>query len=406
MNRVRLVALLVLALVLNTGCWDLREINHLALVLAVGVDKAEDSGRYLVTVQIARPAAEGKATSSSDATAASNAGSVYTASADGDTIFAAIRNLAQFTSRRIMWAHNNVIVIGESLARQEITPVLDFFTRNQELRMRTWVVVARGTSAKAIVAARTGIESVPANSISALFRYAQLPGESVTPEMDQVAAMFLEPDLQTVMAAASLTDRVVPTERAAEHGSTEQVELRGTAVFHQGRLVGFLDSDAGRGLRWLRREMRNAAVTIACPDKSGRNIAVEVHKPRVWIHSAVTNGKPFFSVVVRTEGWLVEQDCLTPDLTGAQLQEWAERAFAEKVEWSMREALTMLQQEYRTDAIRFGRILHVQHPGWWRQNRQRWDELFPTARVQISVTTHITKLGLYVRPMKRTFGFD
>jgi len=163
-----LMLLLVSAVALG-GCWSARELNKLAIVMAVGIDKADEPGRYLVTAQIARPGTAASGVGGAGATAGGGDETVHTTYADGDTLFAAIRNLAQFASRRIYWAHNNVVVIGEDVAREDITPVLDFFARNPELRLRAWLAIARDTTAREIVSAKTGIESVPANSLAALF---------------------------------------------------------------------------------------------------------------------------------------------------------------------------------------------------------------------------------------------
>lgn len=396
----RTAALLVLTALL-TGCWDVREMNQLALVMAVGVDKGDEPGRYRVTVQIARPGSAGGKGGGGGGGGGQGAEPVYTASADGDTIFAAIRNLAQFTSRRIMWAHNNVIVIGEEVARDDISPVIDFFTRNQELRMRTWVVVAKGTDAKSIVSAKTGMEQIPADSISALFRYAQLPGESLTTDMNEVAAAYFSPDLHPVIAAMSLRERAVPAaDSQGEHGGAVQAELRGTALFQGNRLTGYIRQDAGRGLLWLRQEMRNAAVTIPCPENRPGKIAIEVRSPEVRISTAIRQGSPVFQVNIRAQGWLMEQDCPTNQMQILDLKDYAESAFAQEIQNQVEATLRVLQGELRTDAVKFGRLLHVQQPVWWRQNRERWNELFPDVTVQVNVRTGIPKMGLYTRPLK------
>jgi spore germination protein KC len=354
-----------------------------------------------VTVQIARPGGKGGGQARGGGTGDAGGGNpVYVASADGDTIFSAIRNLAQFSSRRIMWAHNNVVVVGESLAREDVTPVIDFFTRNQELRMRTWFAVTRGTSARSIVSATTGIEQIPADSIAALFRYAQLPGEAVKTDVNDVASAFLGGDVEAVVTAVKLNNRaLVPSENPASAGKVLQVEVAGSALFRGKRLAGFIDRDAGRGLLWLRRQMRNAVLTIPCPKGHEGNMAVEIRGPKVSVRTQIQKGRPAFAVSVRTAAWIAEQNCSTPELSGADLKHLAEQALSRKIESEIREALRQIQQEQKVDAVKFGRLLHIQQPGWWRVNSQRWAEIFPTVPVTVAVQTDIPKMGLYVRPM-------
>jgi spore germination protein KC len=392
------VALLVAALLLTTGCWDIREMNQLAMVMAVGIDKAEEPGRVSVTVQIARPSGEGRSGNASSGQGKS--ASVYIATADGDTLFSAIRNLAQFTSRRIMWAHNNVVVVGESLAREDLTPVIDFFTRNQELRMRTWIVVARNVAARAIVSAPTGMEDVPANSISALLRYAQLPGESVRIDISDVAAAYFAKDLYPVIPTMTLRNRALKaTERPDPKALLPQADLAGSAIFRHARLIGYVERDAGRGLRWLRREMQNAAITVPCLNDPEHSIAMEIRSPKTNISTTVSGQVATFSVQVQTAAWVTEQDCKTPDVGTAAFKAYTEKALAKKIETEMRQTLTALQKEMKADGVKFGRLLHIQHPQWWRTNAKRWDELFPKAQTRFTITVKVQKMGLYTRPM-------
>ncbi len=140
MKKIRTVFLLLIILIspgLLNGCYDLREINELGFVTAVGIDKADSPNRFIVTVQIANP-------SSGSDDKGSMKNEVWIGTAEGKSIFDAVRKLTGISSKRIMWAHNNVVIIGESLAREGIIPVIDYFTHNLELRMKVGLVVSEG----------------------------------------------------------------------------------------------------------------------------------------------------------------------------------------------------------------------------------------------------------------------
>src|SRR5687768_2804645 len=112
MNPIRSAVVVLVLLVLLAGCGK-QELNQMALVMAVGLDK-DKSGTYRVTAQIVRPA---DARGSTGAPSGGTGEPVWTASAEGRSIFEAIRNLSRFSSRRVFWAHNKVIVVGEELAK-------------------------------------------------------------------------------------------------------------------------------------------------------------------------------------------------------------------------------------------------------------------------------------------------
>lgn len=142
-----------------SGCWDLREINEIGLVTAVGIDKGTGPNRYAVTVQIANPTAEGSSGGGGGGGGGSKAQSgMWIGTEEGGSLFDAVRKLSSISSRRIMWAHNNVVIIGEALAEEGIIPTIDYFTHNPELRMKSAVTIAHG-KAKDYITAKVGMET-------------------------------------------------------------------------------------------------------------------------------------------------------------------------------------------------------------------------------------------------------
>jgi spore germination protein KC len=137
--------LVLLLLPTLSGCWDAEEINELGFVLCVAIDKAGDG--YEVTAQIAKAETYSK-TPGGSSNQAANEKPFWVVSATGQTIFEAIRNMAAISPRRIFWAHIKVIIIGEDLARSDIHDLLDFFTRNPELRLRTLIAVTQGEAGR------------------------------------------------------------------------------------------------------------------------------------------------------------------------------------------------------------------------------------------------------------------
>jgi spore germination protein KC len=121
-GRIKKAIFCILSIFYLAGCWDIREINEIGFVMAAGVDKAKDSDKFVVTVQLANPkpiaAEKGKAAQGEP---------IWVLSAEGRTIFEAVRELSLVSSRRIVWGHNYIVIIGQSLAENNIGPVIDFF---------------------------------------------------------------------------------------------------------------------------------------------------------------------------------------------------------------------------------------------------------------------------------------
>ncbi|GMK38572.1 hypothetical protein PCCS19_16260 [Paenibacillus sp. CCS19] len=238
------ILLIVLIVPMLTSCMGLRQINELAMVAAVGLDLGDKPGTVRLSAQIIRPAdARGQTGAPSGGTGEP----IYSISTEGTSIFDAIRNMGQISSRRVYWAHNFLIVMSEQYARKGIDDMVDFFTRNHELRMNTWVAVSADKPDE-VISTVTGLEVVPGEAVDRLFRDHRIPGRAPGTNMMSLEESHLSSSTQSVIARVSLQPRGVSNKKPGEHGSIQQVELKGAAAFKDSKMVGWLTADDARGV--------------------------------------------------------------------------------------------------------------------------------------------------------------
>ena len=158
--RLFAVSVVVMLLVLQTGCWSRKEIETLAFVMASGVDFAEMPNRIMLTAQIAKPKAlAAAAMGGSDLERA-----VWTVSSTGNTIFEAIRHLARQSSRRAFFAHSQWVILGEDVARAGINNVLDAYERDPESRAGAKLAVVKDGKASDFLQTESELESIGAEA--------------------------------------------------------------------------------------------------------------------------------------------------------------------------------------------------------------------------------------------------
>jgi spore germination protein KC len=388
MKKYVLSGILLISLVFS-GCWDARELNELALVMAVGIDKAANHEGYEVTVQIARPTERGGGASGGG----SGGDTVWIGTAEGDTIIDAIRNIAKFSSRRVMWAHNNVIVIGESLAEEGITPIIDFFSHNPELRMKTWVAVCPG-SAKDCVSAQTGMENIPGISIARLYLYNELPSQSVSSDM---VKLFRDYKSETIQPIVSVL-RLLPPDKSG--AGKPQVELSGSAIFKGDKLVGYLAPEETRGLAWIRGEVKNSIVSVECGKKQDIKVAVELRKIKVKKVAKMEDGVPSFKVNITAGGSIVEQDAPL-DIGIEELKSQAEKLVNHRIKDEVEASLEKVQKDFNSDVVGLGRTFHIQNKHEWNSGvKEKWPELYSKATIDVEVDINIVDSTLFQIPMK------
>ncbi|OIJ10092.1 hypothetical protein BKP35_13315 [Anaerobacillus arseniciselenatis] len=382
-----------LSLLFCVGLFGKEEIDDLAMVMAVGVDKAEN-GEIWVTAQVVRPAdARGDA-----GVGGTEGDPIWTATGEGKTIFEAIRNLARFSSRRIYWGHNAIIVISEEVARDGIVDVIDFFTRNNELRMRTWIVVTE-KKANEVVAVKTGLEVIPGRSLDRLFRYSPIVAEAPRTDVMSLSASYIGEHVHPYLAMVRLRSRGVDPENPKEFGSIPQIELSGIAVFRDDQMVGRLNPRESRGFLWFVEDVGNAIIPLSCPDEEGP-VSVELRDNRFQLTPNYKNGKVSFIATVETVTDLVELGCPT-ELEHSEVMEDLESDVAAYIKKDIEVMLEKVQKEFKVDAIKLGRAFQAKYPQYWNDLKDDWDEIFPEIEVKVNVKVELNNPQLLENPTRK-----
>jgi spore germination protein KC len=381
--RKRVVSiLLILPLIfVLTGCWDANEINELGFVLSVAVDKADDG--YKVTAQIAKPDTYSKTPTGSST---QKEKPFWVVSSTGKTIFEAIRNMAAISPRRIFWAHIKVIIIGEELARSDITDLLDFFTRNPELRLRTLIAVTPGEAGKLLEIIPI-MEKDLATYLEMIIENRNLTGKGYRIMLKNFLEKYLEPNGNPVASRIMLSKTI----------DNPVIELNGSAVFNKNKMVGWLDGTETRGLLWTEGKVRSTIMVINCP-KDGKPVTIEVKHGKTSFKSSIENEVPYFKISVKASGNLVEQGCTT-DFNDPPVLKELESVLESAIKDDIRSVLAATLK-YKTDFIGLNDALHRQHKEDWQRLSKNWPEVLSKLKFSIDVKADIPSVSLMAKPLE------
>lgn len=378
-----LAILIVLVLVLPlTGCWNAREINELAFVLSIGLDKSDDG--YKVTAQIAKPETYSK-TAMGGTSGTEKEKPFWLVSATGKTIFEAVRNMASVSSRRIFWSHIKVIILGEDLARNNVQEIFDYFSRNPELRFRTWIAVTPGEAGK-ILEVVPIIEKDPSQNIEKLMEHVNLTGKSSSIMLKDFLEDYLNPYLNPVAARIVLTDL----------NSKTIVKADGAAAFGDNKLEGWLDEKETRGFLWINNKIDSAIRVINCP-YDNIPATLEIKNGKTKITSEIVNGILQFTIKVEASAKLTEKGCIT-EFTIPENLHGLEIALASAISDDIT-AIVSKAQSLNTDILDFSGVLHRQHKNEWDKLSKDWDKLFSKAKVKIEVKVKIPEVSLLAKSL-------
>ncbi|MFS0775626.1 Ger(x)C family spore germination protein [Neobacillus sp. 3P2-tot-E-2] len=374
-----------------------RELGDLALVMAVGIDKGNKEGMKKVTIQVVRPA---DARGQTGAPSGQTGDPIWSASAEGETIFHAIRNLSTFSSRRIFWAHNFIIVINEDLAREGIKDIIDFFTRNPELRMRTWVVVTP-EKASTVVSTMTGLETVPGEAFDKLFRYTPISTQAPRTQMIDLQAAYLSESSEPILARALLINRGISNKKPGQAGSVDQIELAGAGVFKGDKLVGILKPVEVRRILPFIEPLDTGVLILKCPDDKDKKMTVELKNQKFNVKPSLKDKKPVFDIYYKTDASVVEAACPF-SLEERKNVEKLEKQMNTTIKKELNKVLDKSQNEYKSDFIELGKVFMNHYPFEWRTIGPNWEDTFPSVAINIHIKSEIVDTVLLKKPTKES----
>ncbi|WP_339310422.1 Ger(x)C family spore germination protein [Paenibacillus sp. FSL M7-0896] len=388
----RLIAIAVLVLPLG-GCWNSRELNELAVVSGIGMDLVPETDEYRVTFQLVNPSSTSTSTSPGSGKPA-----VVVVSATDKTMFGALRRASKHVTRQLFFAHTQLIVLGESLARDGINDIFDIFERSHELRLNSEILVARGSDAASVMKLLTPVESLPALG---LVKKAQNTS-SVWGENRPISVFDV---IHGITGEGDLTINAVKINGDAEEGKkksnlegsetlTETV-MSGLGVFRQGKLLYWMKDSEARGTEWLLNQIEETVLDIDADDKK-ESVAVNIIYSRTEVKTAIENGIPVFHVTIAEEGSVNETDSFV-DLSKREEIMKLEQELEKKTRTEVMQAFHKGQQ-LESDIFNFGNELKRTNPQEWAALDGDWGRIFAEGKLDLKIKAYIRSTGMSLKP--------
>ncbi|KPU44552.1 spore germination protein B3 precursor [Oxobacter pfennigii] len=374
-----LCILSVIPILLSTGCWDRVEVNDIALIMASAFDTAPD-GKLLGTSQVMLPSGGGLGAGEAGAGSESKK-SFIVESAVGIDPGEAQSQIQMGFSRRLFRGHRRVIVIGEELAKLGIGEVLDSISRDPQNRLRTHMLVAKGSRGSDILRMKYPMERVPAEAMR---------------EMINIGVGVEVTIRDFLIASSSEGIQPIATVIEADKG-TEGFKLAGIAVFKDLKLVGYLDGESTNGYLWLAGRLHNGLVTTEIPGIEGE-ISIDVITSDVKIKPYINGDKIKFEVLLSGEG-AIHGNGTKLDFTNPKNTKLAEEAAEEEIKKQVLTTIKIIKDEFKADIVGFGSVINRENPKEWKKLKNKWDEVFPNTEIEVTVDFAAKQTGMSGPPL-------
>ncbi len=393
-RRAALGAVMIIACLLTAGCWDRVEIQDRAFVLAVAVDVAEEgkdrepgkariesyahpgpADRYRMTFQVLK---FGEVKGGQEKPGGQS--KTFLVTGRGPGMFEALRDALGESSKGLWFENIQVILYSQAVVeRYGLADLIDFFRRDGEMRGRAQIFITPGEAHTLLTV------QPPTGEPGGIFL-----ANVARRQSKDIHLSTARTDLSFASKAIDNNgDMAFPVLEPAGEG----MKVKGAALFKRGKFLGYGDEYFVRGVRLIRGTEKSTVISFECPCHPGYITTFELFRHQTMLRPHVDGDRVRFELDIAMRGNLDEIQCgHKHNAFEPEYLEKAQQLAAAEVERSIRYALAVAQP-LGWEMFYFRQSLQAYKPKDWERLKDRWEEIYPTMPVDVTVRVSIINVG-------------
>ncbi|OIK08426.1 hypothetical protein BIV60_26385 [Bacillus sp. MUM 116] len=382
------IILSICSLILLTSCWNRKELNEMAIVVGMGIDKID--GKFMVTAQVVNPGE----IAASKGSSGNSPMVVY--QEKGDTLLEAIRRITTVSPRKLYFSHLRLLVFGEDLAKKGIGKTLDFLSRDHEIRTDFYITVAKNTFAGNVMKILTAMEKIPAQQLYETLLTSEKEWAPTLPiTLDELIYDILSEGTNAKLTGLLIKGDIATGEKLENLQQTKPetiMKYDAIGVFRKDKLIGWLNENESKGLVYALGNVKSTVITVPCPIKGKADI--ELIHTNTELKTEIIGNKPKGTIKIETVATLGNVQCKTLDLTKPKTIRQIEIKMERKIQKNIHKGLYAAKKKYKIDFFGFGEALHRSNPNYWHMKKNDWIHVFENMPVETEVTVKIHDIGM------------
>lgn len=373
----KILLLLIISMILNTGCWDMIEIEDRLLPFAIAIDthrkndNEEDPKKFFICFFYPNINALGKSPTQE--------GLSHMVSANANSIFEAIDEISSRVYNSVFLKHLNHIIITEEVASDEnnMREIIDGLKRDFIINKMINLIITRESAHELIEKKIDSTSQVTVEGYLTDLLRNQQKSTAFTPINLKQFVQNTDHQKVSIIPLAS---------------SEPDIQLSGGALFKDFKLLGFIDGDDNRNISILNNEAHEENLDF---DYNGANLALSLIRVKSK-QSLVKDSDLFkikYDVSMDAE---IHQYIMDPDkkIDSEEKLNNLEETTSKLIEKELMSSVERLQNEFNGDALGILEYLYKFHPKIYQEVEKDWNTIFPYMDIEIDVEVKVRRRGL------------
>lgn len=374
--------IMIIGIFLLTGC-NYRELNDLAIVSGISIDRVDDE--YEILVQVVNPTKNQEVSSSDEP-------EFITYTSHAKTLQEAFRNVIWESPRKIYGSQMQILLISERLAKEDLKNILDFFFRDPEIRMEFYVAIEKNNGNEALKTL-TALDNLSSSNIkSSLEADSAYLGTSYLVTYEDFMNMYLDDNLEIVLPSIEVVGNYEEGENENNLKNTSDyssVIIENLAVFKDNTLEGYLSRDDSIAYNFITGNISSTLVSYECEDK--KYLVSEIIDTKTEVEADVKKKK--ISIKITGDASINECTC-DYDLAKEKVIKDINEKINKKIEKMIDDAIEEVKEEYNSDIYGFRDMFYKSDYKEFVKIKDNWyEDIFPELEIEVKSDIGLIEKG-------------
>ena len=388
--KIKLLIVILLSFLL-CGCYNYREINDLAIVSAVGIDKNKEN--YEVVAQIVNTQNNNKNANSNSSS------SFYVYTDEGKTLQSAYRNIINNTGKFLYVSHLQLVVLSEEVAKDGIYDTLNLFMRDNDVRKQVLVIVSKKSSKETLETITSLINLNAENIKEILLSNERYIGTTKATTIEDIVSNYLSRKTEITIPSFDIENIKKDDDNIDElkdSNESNTITYSGMSIFKKDKLLGYLNNKESLTLNIVNNEINNFLLNIKCDDEEEYYV-IEVSNNK----SDLKYKKDLkFDLKFTGNGVLTEFNCKT-NVESYKSMEKIEKKTNEYLKKLIDDSITNVKNEFNSDIFGFQNIIYKSNPKYYKKIKKTfYEEYFNNINVSVKTNVKIISRGNLLKEIK------
>lgn len=357
------------------GCWDSIELTNIFMVTGISIDTVDEEGKIELGIQVIKPRS-----SNSEESKTSETIFFYD---DGDNISECLTKISKNINRKLFLKHNQVLLIGENLAKKGFIKYLDFFIRNSQARIEVLLFITEG-KAREYLKAKIDESEVSGIFLSELIHNLANVSEMYRVRIIDFMSYYLSDTSSTYIPFISISDK---------HDDIKDIKISGYSILKKDKFLYVLENNMLMEFSWFygvnkcKLELKSEEGEIIFSIKK-----IDVKKKYHYDDTLFINLK--INAVLEVE----EIEGFT-DYEKNELIEHLKKEINKEIIKKM-EAVFKLTQKNNTDIFEIGLDIYRFHNKLFKNIEYKWEEVYQNSQLKFQVKSNIVDVGKVIESLE------